>query len=141
MAGLKYSKYILKDAGGTNQGANSAVRPAVLEGLKDWGGIQHRINWKYIAQPVLLENEPHVHDFDEFLCFMGSDPLNSADFGAEIELSLGKEQEQHIINAASVICIPKGLAHCPLNFTKINKPILFCEIYLAPEYTRKTISQ
>jgi hypothetical protein len=141
MAGLKYSKYILKDTGGTNSQANSAVRPAVLEGLKDWGGIQHRINWKYISQPVVLENEPHTHDFDEFLCFMGSDPLNPSDFGAEIALSLGTEKEEHIINAPSVICIPGGLAHCPLNFKKVNKPILFCNVYLAPDYKRKTISQ
>jgi hypothetical protein len=140
MAKLKYSKYLLKDTGGTASQVNPAVRPAVLEGLKDWGGIQHRINWKYISQPVLLEKDPHVHDFDEFLCFMGSDPLNPSVFGAEIVLSLGKEKEEHIINAPSVICIPKGLAHCPLNFRKIDKPILFCNVYLAPVYTRKKMS-
>jgi hypothetical protein len=141
MAELKYSKYILKDAGENNlQTTLSAVRPAALKGLKDWGGIQHRINWKYISQPVLLEKEPHTHDFDEFLCFLGPDPLNSSDFGAEIEFSLGQEGEKHIITASSVICIPKGLIHCPLNFQKINKPIVFCNVYLAPEYTRKPVT-
>jgi hypothetical protein len=140
MTELKYGKYFLKDAAGTGLQANSAVRPAVLEGLKDWGGIQHRINWKYISRPVLLEKDPHIHDFAEFLCFMGSDPLNPPDFGAEIELSLGKEHEKHIITSPSVICVPAGLVHCPLNIVKINKPVLFCNVYLAPEYTRKVIS-
>jgi hypothetical protein len=142
MAASKYGKYILR---GTrrkkSRGETSAVTPVVLEGLKDWGGIQHRMNWKYISQPTLMVEEPHSHDFDEFLCFLGCDPANALNFGAEIELSLGKEGEKHIIDAATIICIPKGLIHCPLNFKKIGKPILFCNIYLAPEYVRKPISR
>jgi len=61
MAELKYSQYFLTDAG---KATSPAIRPAVLEGIKDWGGIQHRINWRYISQPVELESEPHSHDFD-----------------------------------------------------------------------------
>jgi hypothetical protein len=134
----KYGKYILRDTGGNkSQPGPSAVKPAVLEGLKDWAGIQHRINWRYISQPVVMEKEPHSHDFDEFLCFTGSDPAHAEEFGAEIELSLGKEGEKHLINKPSVICIPRDLVHCPLNFKKVTKPVLFCNVYLAPEYTRK----
>lgn len=142
MAESKYGKYILRETRETKPLPEMpAVTPAVLEGLKDWGGIKHRINWKYISQPVLMVKEPHSHDFDEFLCFLGCDPLNALDFGAEVELSLGKEGEKHIIDAATVVCIPKELIHCPLNFTKISKPILFCNIYLAPEYVRKPVSK
>ncbi len=141
MTESKYGKYILR---GTEEEKSrpeiSVVTPAVLEGLKDWGGIQHRLNWKYISQPTLMIEEPHSHDFDEFLIFIGGNPADVKDFGAEIELSLGKEGEKHIIDTSTVICIPKGLIHCPLNFVKISKPILFCNIYLAPEYVRKPIS-
>jgi hypothetical protein len=141
MAESKYGKYILRETGGKKPPPEkSAITPAVLEGLKDWGGIQHRIDWKYVSQPVLLEKEPHSHDFDEFLCFLGCDPLNPQDFGAEVEISLGKEGEQHTIDATSVVCIPKELIHGPLNFKRVGKPILFCNIYLAPEYAKKPVS-
>ena len=142
MAESKYGKYILRGTKGEQAHPETpGVTMTALEGLEDWGGIQHRINWKYISQPVIMVEEPHSHDFDEFLCFLGCDPANARDFGAEVELSLGTEGEKHIIDAATIVCIPKGLVHCPLNFKKVGKPILFCNVYLAPEYTRKTISR
>jgi hypothetical protein len=140
VANLQYAKYILegKAEGKTGTGT-SAVTPALLEGLEDWGGIQHRINWKYISGPSLLVDEPHSHDFDEFLVFLGSNPANPKDFGAEIELSLGEEGETHVIDTASVVVVPKGLIHCPLNFKKIDKTILFSIVYLAPNYARRIV--
>ena len=142
MVESKYGRYILRETRGKKSRPEiSAVTLAVLEGLEDWAGIKHRINWKYISQPILMVKEPHTHDFDEFLVFLGCDPTNALDFGAEVELSLGKEGEKHIIDTTTVVCIPKELIHCPLNFRKIGKPILFCNIYLAPEYVRKPISK
>ena len=140
MTDLNYGKYILK--GTVKEKPDAGKEPAVsatLEGLKDWGGIQHRISWKYVTQPTLLMEEPHTHDFDEFLIFLGSNPKDPKDFGAEIELSLGQEQETQIINTASVVCVPKGLIHGPLNFRKIGNSIMFAIIYLAPEYNRKPL--
>ncbi len=137
----KYGKYILRGTVKEKSSPGiSPVVPADLEGLEDWGGIQHRINWKYISGPTLMVEEPHSHDFDEFLVFLGSNPADPKDFGAEIELSLGEDGETHIINTASVVCIPEGLIHCPLKFKKIGKTILFCNIYLAPDYMRKPVS-
>lgn len=141
MAESKYAKYILKDSGENKTNPAPAIISAALEGLKDWAGIQHRINWKYISQPVVLEAKPHSHDFDQFLCFLGSDPVNPQDFGADIELSLGQEGEKHVISVASVTCVPKGLIHCPLTIKKIDKPVLFCNIYLAPEYMRSPVPE
>ena len=142
MAKTKYGKYIMKATrGNISNLKTSAMTPVVLEGLKDWGGIQHRMKWTFISQPVLMVDEPHSHDFDEFLCFLGCDPTNGLDFGAEIELSLGREREKQIISAATVVCVPQGLIHCPLHFKKITKPILFCHIYTAPEYLRKLGTQ
>lgn len=141
MADSKFGKYILK--GKTEEkpiAGTTQVIHAVLEGLEDWGGIQHRINWKYISQPNFLIEEPHSHDFDEFLVFLGNNPADPKDFDAEVELSLGEEGGKHVINTASVVCVPKGLVHCPLNFRKIGKPILFSIVYLAPDYVRKPVS-
>ena len=126
MAALKYSKNILRQTAKNTK--KSAAIPLVLEGAKDWSGIKHRMNWQHITAPVILQKEPHSHNFDKFMCFLSNDPTGSFDFGAEIELTMGKEAERHIIDASTIICIPKGTVHGPLNFKKITKPILFCEI-------------
>jgi len=141
MAKTKYGKYILKGARGEKSPLEtSAMKPVVLEGLEDWGGIKHRMKWSFISQPILMIDEPHSHDFDEFLCFLGCNPANELDFDAEVELSLGKEGEKQIINTPTVVCIPRGLIHCPINFKTISKPVLFCHISTAPEYVRKPVS-
>lgn len=141
MAESKYGKYILRGTVGEKASPEiSSVTSVVLEGAEDWSGIQHRINWQYISKPTLMVEEPHSHDFDKFLVFLGSNPADAKDFEAEIEISLGEEGETHIINTATVVCIPRGLVHCPLNFEKIGKPILFCNIYLAPSYVKKPMT-
>jgi hypothetical protein len=123
MAESKYGKYILRQ---TRPGPKGPAIPLALEGMKDWAGIQHRMTWNHVVQPVVLEKEPHAHDFEEFLCFLGNDPANSFDFGGEVELTLGGEK--HTIDHTSIVCVPKGVSHGPINFKKVTKPILFCDI-------------
>jgi hypothetical protein len=76
----------------------------------------------------------HAHDFHELLCFLGSNPEDINDLGAEIRVCLGDELEEHIITSATIISIPPGLKHCPLTVTKITKPIVFLEISTTSEY-------
>ena len=130
MAESKYGKYILRGARGAESGPE---RAAVLEGLEDWAGIQHRLNWRYVSQPTTMVEEPHSHNYDEFLIFIGANPADATVLGAEIELSIGDEREKHVIDTASVICVPKGLVHCLLNISRANKPFLFCNIQLGHE--------
>jgi hypothetical protein len=77
---------------------------------------------------------PHEHDFHELLCFIGGNPLDINDFGAEIHICLGEEQEEHIITSPSVVSIPPGLTHCPLTVAKCDKPIVFLEISLTGKF-------
>ena len=91
---------------------------------------------------ILHAHLPFVRhpEFDEFLCFLGGNLENMFDFDADIELSLGKERVIYKINKATIVYIPKGLYHCPLNFKRINdpkKPILFHDLFFAPEYGRR----
>jgi hypothetical protein len=53
-----------------------------------------------------------------------------------VELWLGEEQEKHIIDATSVVHIPKGLIHGPLIYRRVDKPIIFVDAFLAPIYKR-----
>ena len=72
----------------------------------------------------------HAHDFPELLCFIGSDPLHMYDLGAEVEVTLGEEGEKHIIDRGAVVSIPSGLMHCPIVFTRVDRPLIFLEISL-----------
>jgi hypothetical protein len=87
-----------------------------------------------IYQPLSMGGDGHKHDQAEILCFLGGNPMDYYDFGAEAYILLGEERGKHIINNTSFIDIPAGLLHCPLVFTKVDKPIVFSDILLASEY-------
>jgi hypothetical protein len=78
--------------------------------------------------------EPHTHDFDELLGFVGGNPLDITDFGAEVRFCLGEEQEEYIITEPTMISIPAGMMHCPLTVTRCDKPIVMLEISLTGEF-------
>jgi len=93
-----------------------------------------------VTEPILMEARPHTHDFDIYLYFLSFDPDNMDDLGAEIEFSLGEEQEKHIITRPCSIYIPKGVFHGPHNFTRVDKPLLFVHANMAPKYAKATIA-
>ncbi len=97
-------------------------------------GMGTTLGYHCIAQPGYNVPMTHSHDFHELLCFLGGDPTNINDFGAEITICLGEEQEEHIINSPTIVSIPPGLKHCPLTVTKCTKPIVFLEISTTKEY-------
>lgn len=80
-----------------------------------------------IAKPMSFDH-PHSHDFPEMLCFIGGNPEDITDFGAEIEFTLGGEK--HRITTPAVVSIPGGVEHCPIVFKKVTKPIVFLEVSL-----------
>ena len=88
----------------------------------------HCINDYYEA------NMTHSHDFHELLCFIGGNPENINDLGAEVHICLGDELEEHIITTATIVSIPPGMKHCPLKVTKITKPFVFLEISTTKDY-------
>lgn len=92
--------------------------------------------WNCVTEPYLMAEEPHTHDFDQFLHFYGANSMDIGDFDAEVELSLGEEGEKHIITETTVVHIPKGMIHCPLNFKVVNKPVIFMNVALTSEYIR-----
>ncbi len=89
-----------------------------------------------VDHPALMEETPHAHDFDMYLVFCGMDPNKMDDLGAEIEFYYGEEREKHVITKPTTIYIPKGMTHCPLNFKKVSKPILFIHATIAPRYKK-----
>ncbi len=105
------------------------------------GDINFGILWNYISAPFRMPDEPHAHPFDEVWCFLGADQSNINDFGAEVELYMGEEQEKHIITCTTVVEIPRGTVHCPLIFKKVDRPILFVNLPLTPSYSKSPPSK
>lgn len=134
MTSTKYGKYIMTEQGGSKMVPGTGMKQVVLEGPEDWGGIQHRMNWQFVMQPGVILKSRGSHDFDEFLVFVSSNPADELDFNAEIEIMLGDPGEKQVITAPTIVCIPDGLVHGPVTCMKLEKPILFSQIYLAPEY-------
>ncbi len=69
----------------------------------------------------MVGTEPHTHDYDEIIAFIGTNHDDPYDLGAEVELWLG--DEKHIINKTSLVFIPAGLQHCPLTFLRVDRPV------------------
>lgn len=135
MPKTKYGKYIIRNAAKKIKDFKGNTKSAILshEGeLK----ADCSVGYHGISEPLSMPTPPHSHDCHQLLCFIGGNPQNLADFGAEVELCLGEEQEKHLINTTSIVTIPKGLKHCPLNFKKVDKPIIFMEITLERKYEK-----
>ena len=65
---------------------------------------------------------PHTHEWPELIAMAGCDPAHPHDLGGKFSIVLG--DETHIIEKSSLVCIPKGLMHCPWKFLDIKKPTL-----------------
>jgi len=93
------------------------------------------MGWQMFVKPYRMELESHHHDVDEYLIFLGATlPDLVGSFDAEIELFLGKEYEKHIITKATVLYIPRGLEHNPLDIKRLGKPMMFSALQLAPYF-------
>src|SRR3990172_4402561 len=106
MAETKYGKYILKDACGVPVLKTRSHTPSVSSREELWPGITGmscNFGVNSITEPYLLPDPPHKHEFDEYLFFIGGNPLNMQDFDAEIEIALGEEWEVHTITSTSVV--------------------------------------
>jgi hypothetical protein len=79
-----------------------------------------------------LAPTPHVHDFPQYWFFWGASSNDAFDFDAELEFNLGGET--HTVNVPFAVHIPAGITHCPLRFTRVDKPVGYMEICLAAEY-------
>ena len=75
---------------------------------------------------------------DQFMAFFGANGMDMYDFDAQIEFSLGEEGEKHIFTVPTAVFIPRGFVHCPLDFKKVNKPVMMVNITFG-YYTRNVL--
>ena len=115
-------------------GSKANIPLARVQGVKDFGGVDISLAVSYIREPFTLVPKTHAHNFHEYLAFMGSDPQDKDTLGGEAEIYYGEEKEKHIINKPQAVHIAPGLVYCPLKFIKIDKPMVYIEIFTTPFY-------
>jgi hypothetical protein len=135
MARGKYDKYIT-----TEVVMEVDKRPGTFisstRHLESFGGGHLSIDAIYVTRPHVMISQPHQHEFPQYLSFYSANPNDARDFDAEIEFSLGEEGEKYIITKPTSVYIKSGLMHGPLDFKKINRPVLFIDVAVTAKYTR-----
>ena len=139
MAKLKYAKYILTQPtiSGYKKKADGPALDQVLimNGENVPGAFHVHCAWVYPG-PNPGVYEAHVHPHDEIIGFIGTNPDDNSDLGAEATLWMA--DEKYVITKSFMAFIPKGLVHCPLTVLNVKRPILHFDIQLAsgrPEFT------
>jgi hypothetical protein len=143
MSERKYEKYILTDLKiPVNVQARQAeynkraTRILWLEDEIIKGASSVILSWYW--KPTEQEGTPsHVHDFDEIIGFIGSDPQNPRELYGEVEFWM--EDEKYLLDKSCLVFAPRGLRHCPLRVTRVDRPILFVAFSLTTKYTKDSI--
>jgi hypothetical protein len=135
MAKGKYDKYLSTEVVKEDPKTKGAHVTSTRH-LENFGGGHLSIDSIYVTKPHLMISQPHKHEFPQYLSFFSANPNDARDFDAEIEITLGEEQEKHTITKPTSAYIAAGLMHGPINFVRINKPVLFLDIAVTGKYSR-----
>ncbi|MCK4274200.1 MAG: hypothetical protein KAW90_04860 [Dehalococcoidales bacterium] len=103
---------------------NSTLKSARILHLEDdmaKGSFYVDFVWIYEGSGAAPAPE-HSHEWEEVIAMIGADPENPRDLGGTMSIVLG--DETHTITKSSLVCIPRGLKHCPWKFIDIKKPTL-----------------
>ncbi len=108
----------------------------VFDGLMarhDQLGFNMSMGLQFVTRPFVSDNPCHTHNFHELLCWYGGNPNDPEDFGAEVVIYLGEEMEKHVFTSPTIVYLPEGFPHCPLEITRVDRPIIQLEIMLVGE--------
>jgi hypothetical protein len=98
--------------------------------------------WKDTAMGATVEKPPHKHNLQEMFIFLGTNKDDPNDLGADIEfwMGQGKEADKLSFSSSALICVPPNLAHMPLIYRNVKKPLLLVIVAIeAGEMRSKTI--
>ncbi len=141
MENTKYGKYVISEPKVENvayhplKGVTGVTFPDEIyldNTIVKGSPLMVDIGWRFeVPKPDPVEWE-HTHDFDEVLCFIGSDPDNPRDLGAEIEFHI--DGEPHTFSKNTTIYIPKGVPHCPFYHKRVDRPFLLVVFAVVDKY-------
>ena len=137
MAKTKYGKYFLKEPWGKPRQSDPQAPTYIGIGqeapVKGWAEPITQV-LRPIYKAYKMIDKPHSHPCAEYLYFIGGNPMDFKDFGAEVEFMMGEEEEKHIITTTTWVYVPAGLLHCPLIFKRVDRPIMFGHVMFTPTY-------
>jgi hypothetical protein len=126
MDNRKYAKYIVTELKAPPSSPESiarynefATRILWLDSNVVEGAFQMNCSW--YLRPTKGIREPHSHEYDEIIGFIGSNPEEPYDLGGEVELWL--EDEQYLLTKTCMVFVPKRMKHCPLAVRRVDRPI------------------
>jgi hypothetical protein len=72
----------------------------------------------------------HKHDYGEIFLFLGTNSKDTHSLGAVAEFWLGEGEalEKVIFNTSSSVYVPPGLAHFPLIWREVKRPVMMVVI-------------
>ncbi len=134
MADTKYGEHFVTIP--FHQGSKGPLMSLNSEKLNGFN-VQIIFAYAYETGITGKSTEPHVHDFDETIFFIGSDPNHFDELGATVEMSMGEKgkEEKHIFDVPTAVVVPAGLPHCPMVTKSIEKPYLCMAVSLTDKYT------
>ncbi len=126
----KYEKLFYEFTPEDTKWGDVCVNPqAYFRGAKDMPGATMSCGFQVFKKPILLQPEAHFHPCDENLVFLGGKlPDVFSSFDAEIHFYMGptpETMEKIVITEPTIIKVPKNYWHGPLNFVRVDKPLLF----------------
>ena len=89
------------------------------------GAFMLNFSWLYAGEDP-GKMEAHVHPYPEIIGFIGNNPEDSNDLGAEAEIWM--DDEQYFINTSFMVYIPANLKHCPLIIRNIKYNLFHFDI-------------
>jgi hypothetical protein len=131
MSETKYGKHLIHEPFYKSSEESGSVTIFGNKDDKDSGVIFEHY---YVTNPKWSIDEIRTSDTHELYCFVGGNPENIRDLGAEITMSLGESNEEQIINDTTVVTIPSGLKHGSVSVKKFSKPFVFLRIYNTRKY-------
>ena len=151
MAELKYAHRIISDAlpvplalkqnadAGPDKVKSSIESTHVMsvdgERLEDFFYVDCHWLWKGGSDELV--EPPHTHDFDEVICFVGSNREDPYDLGGEITIWL--DDDKHVMTRSCLIYVPAGTRHSPVQFNRIERPICYVTISPSGTYSRSAV--
>jgi hypothetical protein len=133
MAKRKYEKHFLTNP--LIKGDDVKYRITCQGSKTGFGGLMKNywLRWNCITKPRSM-GDPHTHDFDEIFHFFGADPNDISDFQAVVDFHMGEEGEIYTFDKPTIVYVPAGLKHAPINIKVVKKPIIFMNVANAPSF-------
>ncbi|MEM2675883.1 MAG: hypothetical protein QXT10_05260 [Candidatus Bathyarchaeia archaeon] len=148
LSGTKYGKYFITLEPKEPKPKESIFNVILFDGKTVPGSNFYHVHWMLPwgefpkgAPASPIGHPPHMHKDPEILMFIGTDPNNPMDLGAECEFFMGPEQERHVINKTCAVYIPANLVHGPFRTLKTVRPWIMIRIFQGPVHTEKYVPE